>query len=141
MLRALDISTSGLVAQRVRLDAISSNMANLQSMSRDENGEMQPYQARYAIFETDDALATRDGAVGVRVASVETEAVEPNYRWQPEHPFAIKEGPRQGYVAYPRIDMTTQFVDALVATRAYEANLGVMEMSKNMAQQSLRILG
>jgi len=141
MLRALDISTSGLVAQRIRLDAISSNMANLQSMSRDENGEMQPYQARYPIFETDDALATRDGAVGVKVASVQTESVEPNYRWQPEHPFAIKEGPRQGYVAYPRIDMTTEFVDALVATRAYEANLGVMEMSKNMAQQSLRILG
>lgn len=141
MLRALDISTSGLVAQRVRLDAISSNMANLQSMTRDENGEMQPYQAKYAIFETDDALATRDGAVGVKVASIQTESLEPNYRWQPEHPFAIKEGPRQGYVAYPRIDMTTEFVDALVATRAYEANLGVMEMSKNMAQQSLRILG
>jgi flagellar basal-body rod protein FlgC len=141
MLKALDISTSGLVAQRIRLDAISSNMANLQSFTRNEKGEMEPFQARYTIFETDDALASRDGAVGVKVASVETESIEPDYRWQPEHPFAIKEGPKQGYVAYPRINMTAEFVDALVATRAYEANLGVMEMSKNMAQQSLRILG
>lgn len=141
MIPALDISTSGLVAQRARLDAISSNLANLSSMSRDANGEMQPYQARYVMFETDDALQTRDGAVGVKVSSVEIEQVEPLYRWQPEHPYAIKDGARKGYVAYPQVNMTAEFVDALVATRAYEANLGVMELSKNMAQQSLRILG
>lgn len=141
MIPALDISTSGLVAQRTRLDAISSNLANLSSMTRDANGEMQPYQAKYVVFQTDDQLQTRDGAVGVKVASVESENVEPLYRWQPEHPFAIKEGTKKGYVAYPQVNMTAEFVDALVATRAYEANLGVMELSKNMAQQSLRILG
>jgi flagellar basal-body rod protein FlgC len=141
MFPALDISTSGLVAQRVRLDAISGNLANLSSMQRNANGEMEPYQARYAVFETDSQIQTKDGAVGVKVASIETERVEPNYRWQPEHPFAIKDGPKKGYVAYPQVNMTAEFVDALVATRAYEANLGVMELSKNMAQQSLRILG
>lgn len=141
MFPALDISTSALVAQRTRLDAISGNLANMSSMQRNEKGEMQPYQARYVVFQTDDQLQTRDGAVGVKVASVETEQVEPNYRWQPEHPFAIKDGPKKGYVAYPQINMTAEFVDAMVATRAYEANLGVMELSKNMAQQSLRILG
>jgi flagellar basal-body rod protein FlgC len=141
MISALDISTSGLVAQRIRLDTVSSNLANLTSLSRDERGNMQPYQARYVIFQTDEALETRQGAVGVKVASVETEQVEPLYRWQPEHPYAIKEGPKRGYVAYPRINMTAEMVDALIATRAYEANLGAMELSKNMAQQSLRILG
>ena len=141
MIPALDISTSALVAQRVRLDAISSNLANLSSMQRDENGEMRPYQAKYVLFQTDDQVQTPDGAVGVKVASVETEQVEPLYRWQPEHPYAIKEGAKKGYVAYPQVNMTAEFVDALVATRAYEANLGVMELSKNMAQQSLRILG
>jgi flagellar basal-body rod protein FlgC len=141
MFPALDISTSALVAQRVRLDAVSSNLANLTSLARDENGDMQPYQARYAIFQTDETLETRDGAVGVKVASVETETIEPLYRWQPEHPYAIQEGPKRGYVAYPRINMTAEMVDALVATRAYEANLGAMELSKSMAQQSLRILG
>ena len=141
MIRALDISTSGLVAQRIRMDTISSNLANLNSLTRDEQGNMQPYQARYVIFQTDEALETQQGAVGVKVASVETEQIEPLYRWQPEHPYAVKEGPKKGYVAYPKINMTAEMVDALVATRAYEANLGAMELSKNMAQQSLRILG
>ena len=141
MIPAIDISTSALVAQRIRMDAVSSNLANLQSLSRDENGEMQPYEARYVVFETNDELATPQGAVGVKVSSVETEKVEPLYRWEPGHPYAIKQGPKQGYVAYPRVNMTAEMVDALVAARAYEANLGAMEISKNMAQQSLRILG
>jgi flagellar basal-body rod protein FlgC len=141
MIPALDISTSALVAQRVRLDTVSSNLANLTSMERDENGHMQPYQARYVIFQTDDALETKQGGVGVKVASVETEKIEPLYRWQPSHPYAIKDGAKKGYVAYPRVNMTAEMVDALVATRAYEANIGAMELSKNMAQQSLRILG
>lgn len=141
MIPAIDISTSALVAQRVRLDTVSSNIANLTSMERDENGNMQPYQARYVIFETDDKLETQQGGVGVKVSSVETEKIEPLYRWQPSHPYAIKDGPKRGYVAYPRVNMTTEMVDAMVATRAYEANIGAMELSKNMAQQSLRILG
>jgi len=141
MIPALDISTSALVAQRIRLDTVSSNLANLTSIERDENGNMQPYQARYVIFQTDDALETKTGGVGVKVASVETEKIEPLYRWQPSHPYAIKDGPKKGYVAYPRVNMTAEMVDALVATRAYEANIGAMELSKNMAQQSLRILG
>ena len=141
MIPALDISTSALVAQRIRLDTVSSNLANLTSMERDASGKMQPYQARYVIFQTDEALETRQGAVGVKVASVQTEQIEPLYRWQPAHPYAIKDGPKKGYVAYPRVNMTAEMVDALVATRAYEANIGAMELSKNMAQQSLRILG
>jgi flagellar basal-body rod protein FlgC len=141
MIPALDISASALVAQRIRLDSVSSNLANLTSMERDENGHMQPYQARYVIFQTDEALETKQGAVGVKVASVQTEQIEPLYRWQPAHPYAIKDGPKKGYVAYPRVNMTAEMVDALVATRAYEANIGAMELSKNMAQQSLRILG
>jgi len=141
MIPALDISTSALVAQRVRLDTVSSNLANMTSMQRDENGHMQPYQARYVIFQTDEQLETKHGGVGVKVSSVETEKIEPLYRWQPSHPYAIKDGPKRGYVAYPNVNMTAEMVDAMVATRAYEANIGAMELSKNMAQQSLRILG
>lgn len=140
MITALDISTSALVAQRIRLDTISSNLANLSSMQRGADGDMEPYQAKYVMFQTDEQLSTSYGASGVKVASIETEQHEPMYRWQPEHPYAIKDGPRKGYVAYPSVNMTTEFVDALVATRAYEANLGVMEITKNMAQQTLRIL-
>ena len=139
MLRALDISTSGLVAQRTRLDAISANLANMSSL-RDENGDIKPYQARYVVFEPDEQVSTKSGAVGVRVSSVETEDIEPNYKWDPDHPLAIKEGKWRGYVAYPNVDMVSEFVDALVASRAYEANLGVMEVSKSLGMQSLKII-
>jgi flagellar basal-body rod protein FlgC len=139
MITALDISTSALVAQRMRLNAISSNLANMSSI-RDENGDVRPYQARYVVFQPDDDIKTPYGAQGVKVAAVETETVEPNYRFQPGHPLAIKDGKWKGYVAYPRVNMTTEFVDALEATRAYEANIGVIEVSKSMGQQTLRIL-
>jgi len=136
---ALDISTSALVAQRIRLDAISSNIANMSTM-RNADGDISPYEARFVVFQTDLENQTKHGAAGVKIASIETSKVEPNYKFDPDHPLAIKEGPRQGMVAYPRINMTEQFVDALQATRAYEANIGVMEISKNMGQQTLRIL-
>jgi flagellar basal-body rod protein FlgC len=139
MLRALDISTSGLVAQRTRLDAISANLANMSSL-RDENGDIKPYQARYVVFQPDEQVSTKAGAVGVRVSSVETESIDPNYKWDPDHPLAIKEGKWKGYVAYPNVDMVSEFVDALVASRAYEANLGVMEVSKSLGMQTLKII-
>jgi flagellar basal-body rod protein FlgC len=141
MFTALDISTSALVAQRMRMDAVSSNLANLGSLTRGPNGEMQPYEGRYVMFQVDENIATPQGAQGVKVSSVETENVEPLYRWQPDHPYAIQDGPKRGYVAYPNINMQTEMVDALVASRAYEANLGVMEITKNMSQQTLRIIG
>lgn len=139
MISALDISTSALIAQRTRLNAIASNLANM-STTRNENGELQPYQARFVVFESDEALSNTDGASGVKVASVETETMEPTYKFQPNHPHAIKDGKWKGYVAYPNINMTAEFVDALEATRSYEANIGVMEITRSMGQQTLRIL-
>ncbi len=140
MLRALDISTSGLVAQRIRLDAISSNIANMSSV-KNEKGEAKPYQERFVVFQPDEEVQAGDGAMGVKVAEIRTETVEPDYRYEPSHPLAIKEGKWKGYVAYPNMDMMVQFVDSLIATRAYEANLGVMEITKNLGEQSLRIVG
>jgi flagellar basal-body rod protein FlgC len=139
MLRAIDISTSALVAQRVRLSTVSGNIANISSLV-DEQGEARPYQARFPIFQVDETLQTSGGALGVKVASVETDQAEPRYRYQPDHPLAITEGKWQGYVAYPNIDLTNQMVDALEATRAYEANVGVMEITKNIGRETLGIL-
>jgi len=135
MFSALDVSTSGLVAQRARLDAISSNIANL-STTRNERGELEPYTPRYATFQTDAQVDTSGGGVGVRVASIEYAQVEPNIKYEPGHPDADE----NGYVAYPNIDMTTEFVDAMEATRAYEANIGVMEIAKDLGQRMLQIL-
>jgi flagellar basal-body rod protein FlgC len=57
-------------------------------------------------------------------------------KYQPSHPDADSEG----YVRYPNVDMTSEMVDAMQATRAYEANVGVLEISKDITQQSLRII-
>ena len=139
MFPTLDISSSALEAQRARLTAISSNMANM-STTHNEAGEAQAYQPRFVIFAPDEAISAPGGAHGVKVSSVEISNVEPEWKYQPGHPDAVKEGERQGYVAYPNIDMTTEFVDALEATRAYEANVGVMEITKSMMQQTLKII-
>lgn len=139
MFSALDVSTSALVAERVRLNAISSNLANM-STTRKEDGTPGPYQPRFAVFQTDDQVHTPAGGAGVKVSSVEISQIEPLWKYQPGHPDALKEGPHKGYVAYPNIDLTTEFVDALEASRAYEANLGVIEVTKDMSRQTLRIL-
>lgn len=136
MFSALDISTSGLVAQRARLDVISANMANM-STTRNEHGDLEPYTPRYVTFQTDTDKVTGSGAAGVRVGSVEHSTEAPNYRYDPGHPDA---DPETGYVAYPNVDMTTEMVDALQATRAYEANIGVMEITKDLGAQTLRII-
>ena len=135
MYTALDVSTSGLVAQRTRLNAISSNLANI-STTRNEAGEPVPYTPRFVVFQTDENVMTSGGGQGVRVDRVEYASVEPNMKYEPGHPDANADG----YVAYPNIDMTTEFVDALGATRAYEANVGVIEITKDMSNRTLQIL-
>jgi len=106
------------------------------STTRNEEGESVPYTPRYVTFETDVTQETTGGGQGVKVASVEYSDAEPRLKYEPGHPDADA----RGYVAYPNIDMTTEFVDALEATRAYEANIGVIEITKDLGQQTLQIL-
>jgi flagellar basal-body rod protein FlgC len=138
MLPALDISTSALAANRVRMNVISGNLANL-STTRNEAGQLEPYQRRSVEIQTDDTVGTGE-AKGVKVRSIDTDTSEPRYVWDPNNPDAIQEGKNAGKVAYPNINMMTEFTDALTVARAYEANLGAMEISKDLAQQTLRII-
>ena len=138
MLRALDISTSALVAERTRLNAVAGNIANISTL-KNEKGEAKPYRAREVVFQADDEISTQGGS-GVKVEEIRASDAEPLYRYQPQHPLAIKDGKWKGYVAYPNIDLTTQMVDALESTRAYEANVGVMEITKNLSRETLTIL-
>lgn len=138
MISAMDISTSALVAQRVRLNTISGNIANMSTL-KNEAGENKPYQPRFVVFETAEEQA-EGGAAGVKIAKVEIDESEPLYRFQPDHPLAATDGKWKGYVAYPNVDMNEQFVDALQASRSYEANIGVMEVTKGLARQTLSIL-
>ncbi|GMQ80524.1 MAG: flagellar basal body rod protein FlgC [Planctomycetia bacterium] len=135
MFSAFDVSTSGLVAQRTRLNAISSNLANM-STTRNEAGALEPYKPRFVVFQTDDQIGTPGGGAGVKVSSVGISDVAPRMKFMPGHPDADE----NGYVAFPNIDMVTEFVDAMEATRAYEANIGAIEVSKDLERQTLRIL-
>ena len=139
MFSSIDVSTSGLVAQRTRMNTISSNLANI-STTQNEEGEPVPYQPRYPIFETDNSVGN-NGAAGVSVSEIRVdESVQPRWKYQPGHPDALTEGPRKGWVAYPGVDMMIEFTDAMEAARAYEANIGALDISKDMINQSLTIL-
>ena len=138
MFRALDVSTSALVAQRARLDVIAGNVANARS-TRDASGEVSPFRRRFVTFEaegTNAANPDRPGAVGVRFEVKIDETSEPRRLHQPGHPDADADG----YVSLPNIDLTTEFVNAVEAGRAYEANVAAVEMTKELARQSLEIL-
>lgn len=133
MLRAIDISTSGLIAQRTRLDTISNNIANASTVI-DEYGRANPYRRKFTIFATGDPGGAGDA--GVHVAGVYEDPSAFARRLEPGHPAADADG----YVAYPNVDVTEEFVNALGATRAYEANIAAIEMTKAMAASTLRIL-
>ncbi len=98
-----------------------------------------PYQPRFVIFQTDPGVGA-NGAPGVKVAAVEIAKIEPRLKYEPGNPDAIKSGPKTGYVAYPNINMMTEMTDAMEAARAYEANLGTMEITKDLEQQTLKII-
>lgn len=135
MFSSFDISTSGLVAQRMRLNAISSNLANM-STTRNEFGQAEAYRPRHVTFQTDTEIHSPGGGAGVKIGSVEMSHKPPLMKYQPGHPDADS----QGYVQYPNVDMTTEMVDAMQATRAYEANIGVIEITKDLGRQSLQII-
>jgi flagellar basal-body rod protein FlgC len=106
------------------------------STTRNELGEAEPFQPRFVTFQTDAEVKTPGGGAGVKIGSVEQSTEPPKMKYEPGHPDA--DG--RGFVRYPAIDMTMEFVDALEATRAYEANIGVIEVTKNMTEQTLRII-
>ena len=141
MFNSLDISTSALLAQRTRMDAISGNIANL-STTRNEAGESVPYQPRFVVFKTDDQSEDARRGDG-RAGRFRRDLAERAALAIPARPSRRPDtkGPHKGYVAYPNIDMTTEFVDSLNATRAYEANIGVIEATKSMFSQALKIIG
>lgn len=137
----LDISTSGMVAQRTRLNAISANIANRNAVL-DAEGNVNPYRARRVHFAPGDPSArTAEGAaMGVHVAKIELDGSPPNMRWDPGNPLAYKSGPREGYVPEPNVNPILEQINALDASRAYEANVVAAEATKSMMSQVLRLL-
>jgi flagellar basal-body rod protein FlgC len=78
---------------------------------------------------------------GVRVVEVQKDNTKPRLVYDPTHPDAIKEGPQVGYVEMPNVDIVTEMVDMIAASRAYEANASIVDGSKSMFQRALDIGG
>jgi len=134
MLRSIDISTSGLLAQRQRLNVIAGNIANAQT-TRDADGNVAPFQRRYVAFSAPESDDSRRG-VPVQF-QVEVDQQSPAREvFDPSHPDADD----NGVVEYPNIDLIREFVNALDASRAYEANIAVIDMTREVAGLSLQIL-
>ena len=129
MIQALDISTSAIVAQRTRLDVIAGNIANAQ-VTRQANGELAPYRRRFVRFMEGDG----QGGPGVQVDGVHEDTRPFRKQYDPNHPDAV-----DGYVSYPNVNITLEYVDAMEATRAYEANVAMMNMSRRMMEDTVRL--
>jgi flagellar basal-body rod protein FlgC len=136
MFDTLDISASGLQAQRLRMDTIAANIANLNT-TRDASGRPIPYRRRFAVFSPGLAGRGPDAQKpGVHVGAIKQDPSPFQKRFQPGHPDA---GP-DGMVLYPNIDLSVEFVNALEASRAYEANVTTMDVTKSMMNATLRLL-
>ena len=140
----LAISGSALSAERLRLDAIASNLANASTTRTPEGG---PYRRRNVVFAADPvendfgetlASLTEQGArEGVVVTDVVEDHTPPRMVFDPSHPDANADG----YVAYPNVDPMTETIDLMAATRAYEANVQVVNATRRMADAALGIGG
>lgn len=133
--RTLQITASALTAERLRMDTIANNLANANTTRTESGG---PYRRQIPVFR--ERKATRPGAFGFRGGGVEVAAIvsdsSPNRRvYDPAHPDADAEG----YVEYPNVNVVTEMVDMITATRAYEANIAALNSARNMALQALEI--
>ncbi len=133
MFDTLDIGASGLMAQRARLNTIAGNIANINT-TRNEFGEKIPYQRRFAVFAPGRADDT--SKPGVHVREIVRDPSPFQRRFEPGSPDA---GP-DGYVLTPNIDLTTEYVNALEASRAYEANITMMDVTKSMLNSTMRLI-
>ena len=133
MYGSLDIATSGLVASRVRLEAISANIANADSLVN-EAGEYEPFHRRVVTLSAGDP--EENSELGVHVASIEQDQGLPLMKYEPGSPFANADG----YVGYPNIDIVVEQMNAMEAERSYEANITVAEATKTMMNAALQLL-
>jgi len=145
---SINIAATGLSANRLRLDVISDNMANVNTTRTTEGGPfkrsrviMRPVAAQ-PFWRTPFLPNNLDNGIGrgVRVAEVQKDySTESRFVYDPEHSDAILSGPREGYVEMPNVDIVTEMVDMISASRSYEANAAIIEGSKAMFQRALDI--
>jgi flagellar basal-body rod protein FlgC len=146
---AIDISGSGLSAERLRMDVTAENLANAQT-TRGPNGG--PYQRKQVVLQTAQAdgfrtqLARATGSIpgagtaqtpgGVQAVGIVTDTTAPRQVYDPGHPDANA----QGYVSMPNVNPVTEMVDLIAASRSYEANVTAMQTAKSMFSKTFDLL-
>jgi flagellar basal-body rod protein FlgC len=135
-----DISASGMEVQKVRLDTVALNLANVNTTRTSEGGPYKPLgvvigEKTGADFEGMFDSISRRYLAGAKVATVEPLNVEPRLVYEPEHPDADE----KGFVAYPNINPVSEMVKLMESTRAYEANVKAINAAKTMALRALEI--
>jgi flagellar basal-body rod protein FlgC len=142
--KAFKISASGLSAERLRMDVVSANIANANSTRSAQGG---PYKRQVALISSVKEQASlfknifnretqkQEELGGVRVVSVVEDPSPAKKVYDPKHPDANKDG----YVEYPNVDVMKEMVEMITASRAYEANITVLNSTKSMALKTLDI--
>jgi len=145
---SMNIAATGLTAERMRLDVIADNIANVNTTRTTAGG---PFRRSRVVFRPRVAepywrspflpqfLKNELGA-GVRVSRLEKDYdAQTRLVYDPTHPDAIQSGPRKGYVEFPNVNIVNEMVDMISASRAYEANVAVMNGSRSMFLRALEI--
>ncbi|AHF07791.1 flagellar basal body rod protein FlgC [Desulfitobacterium metallireducens] len=151
---AIDTSASGLTAQRLRLDLIANNVANINTTRTAQTtaaGNPIPYQRQVAVFVPRSAetsfstvlnQAINPAGNGVEVAAISQDSAPFGVEYNPDSPDAAKvaePGLPVGYVRTPNVNIVTEMADMISASRAYEANVTALNASKSMMSKALEI--
>ena len=145
---SINTAASGLTVQRLRQDVIADNIANAGTTRTTEGG---PFRRSRVIvrprvdqpyWRTPFLPETLDNGVGRGVRAVEVQKdmdAQPKLVYDPTHPDAIKSGPRAGYVEMPNVNVVSEMVDLISASRSYEANVAVINGARTMFQSAMEI--
>lgn len=141
-LTGMRVSSSGMAAQRMRMNTIASNIANINTTQTPEGG---PYRRKDVVFEAmpdaknfGEIITSTDPAGSfqrVQVTDVISDRKAPLLKYEPDHPDANADG----YVAYPNVNLMEEMTNMIQASRSYEANVTALQASKDMALSALEI--
>lgn len=129
---AMLISASGLTAERTRMNVIANNIANVNT-TKSADGTV--FRRQLIELMSMDEENSPNGIPGVMVSNIMTDPSPLKMSYEPQHPDANE----QGYVAKPNVDVMMEMVDLMSATRAYEANVTVIQTAKDMVKSALSI--
>ena len=136
---ALQVSASGMQAERTRAEALVENMANAETTRTPQGG---PYKRKDVVFSSElqespfSAVFQNELATGVTVSDITEDNSPPDMRYLPNHPDANSEG----YVAFPKMNPAEDMADLLNTTRSYQANIAAMTAVKDMITHSIDLL-